>query len=64
MDYLHDLDYLTNKPDLCICKWVTSTRLSYFDGPKFVDGRCQIQIPVTLVDQAVWSFPWFSPKQA
>ena len=28
------------------------------------DGKCQVQTPVTLVDIAVRSFPWFSPKLA
>ena len=31
---------------------------------KLVDGRCQVQSPVALVDLAVRSFPWFSPKLA
>ena len=29
---------------------------------KLVDGRCEIQSPVALVDVAVQSFPWFSLK--
>ena len=29
---------------------------------KLVDGRCQVQTLVPLVDLAVRSFPWFSPK--
>ena len=31
---------------------------------KLVGGRCQVQTPVVLVDLAVRSFPWFSPKLA
>ena len=31
---------------------------------KLEDGRCQVRTPVALVDLAVWSFPWFSPKLA
>ena len=31
---------------------------------KLVNGRCQVQTPVTLVNLIVWSFPWFSPKIA
>ena len=31
---------------------------------KLVDGKCQVQSPVALVDLAVRSFPWFSPKLA
>ena len=27
-----------------------------------VDVRCRVQYPVALVDLAIWSFPWFSPK--
>ena len=42
-----------------------------FEGPtssavvlrsKLVDGRCQVRSPVALVDLAVRSFLWFSPK--
>ena len=29
---------------------------------KAVDVRCQIQFPFMLVDLALWSFPWISPK--
>ena len=29
---------------------------------KLVDGMCRVQFPVALVDLAVRSFPWFSPK--
>ena len=29
---------------------------------KLVDGRCRVQFAVALVDLAVLSFPWFSPK--
>ena len=25
-------------------------------------GRCQVQIPITLVDLTVRNFPWFSPN--
>ena len=31
---------------------------------KLEDGECQVQTPVALVDLAVRSFPWFSPKLA
>ena len=31
---------------------------------KLVDGRCKVQSPIALVDLAVRSFPWFSPKLA
>ena len=34
------------------------------DTQKLVDGRCQVHSLVTLVDLAVRSFPWFSPKLA
>ena len=29
---------------------------------KLVEGRCQVQSLVELVNLAVQSFPWFSPK--
>ena len=29
---------------------------------KLVDGRCQVQFPVTLVDLNFWKFSCFSPK--
>ena len=29
---------------------------------KLVDGSCRFQFPIALVDLAVRSFPWFSPK--
>ena len=35
-----------------------------FCALKLVDGKCQVQSPVALVDLAVRSFPWFSPKLA
>ena len=31
---------------------------------KVVDRRYQVQILVVLVDLAIWSFLWFSPKLA
>ena len=31
---------------------------------KLEGGKCQVQTPVALVDLAVPSFPWFSPKLA
>ena len=31
---------------------------------KLVDGRCRVQSPVALVDLAVRSFLWFTPKFA
>ena len=46
--------------------------IQYLDAPpvaecqrsKLDDGRCQFQIPVSLIDLAVRRFPWFSPKLA
>ena len=35
-----------------------------FCALKLVDGKCQIQSPVVLVDLAARSFQWFSPKLA
>ena len=31
---------------------------------KLVDGRWRVKSPVELIDLAVWSFLWFSPKLA
>ena len=31
---------------------------------KLLDGRCQVQFPVALVDLAIRTFPWFSPELA
>ena len=31
---------------------------------KLVDGRCKVQTPISLVDLAVRSFPWFAPELA
>ena len=39
-------------------QWLSGSAL------KLVDGKCQVQSSIALVDLAVWSFPWFSPKHA
>ena len=37
-------------------------QLSVLGAQKLVDGRFQVLSSVALVDLAVRSFPWFSPK--